>query len=168
MVPKPFPKPLYVLFCDLSVHGNGPYLTIRQASREKIMTTCVWKTTCPVDKFIPMGSYLRPLETEIFLMIENRRERLGYDHVTNFYSWALSKDPESAYRQYYRLKKTAEGEAPATERANLSIEDASNLARALQMDLSDMIRKAEQKLGLDEKPFPVPSKPSLSKGKKTA
>ena len=110
----------------------------------------------------------RPLEAKIFFMLEARRERMGYTHKRNFYAWALEKDPQSAYRQYYRLLHTAKGTASPAERAYLSIEDASKLARALQIDLSQLVRDAEEDLGLNKKPFPIPSLPQLSKTKQKA
>jgi len=116
-----------------------------------------------------MENEWRPFEAEFFFFIEKRRERLGYTHITNFYAWALGQDDDTAYRKYKRLEKTATREAKTTsDRATLSMEDAAKLARAVQMDLSDIIKKIEEKIGLPSKPFPTPDLSRLSKGKKTA
>jgi hypothetical protein len=113
-----------------------------------------------------MEEPLRPFEAKLFFLLEQRRERMGFTNVTNFYAWALDYDePNSAYQFYRRLRLTAEGTALPESKGYLTIEDASKIARALQMDLSKLIRDVEEALQIDSKPFPIPDLSRLQKKK---
>ena len=100
------------------------------------------------------SDYFRPFEAEIFSLLEKRRERMDIHPVT-LYTQALNKEPEAAYRHHKRLRDTHSGAADTTsKRSTLTLEDAVRIARYLQIDLSDIVRHAEENLGYSAKAFP--------------
>lgn len=101
-----------------------------------------------------MSNCLRPFEAEIFKLLENRRERLCI-HPTTLYMQALGKTETAAYRHHKRLRDTHSGlpVSPANT-STLTLEDASRLARYMQIDLSDIVRQAEQNMGYPSRQFP--------------